>query len=261
MTSATGFVSATTTHLSGVELASSTAGEGPPLVYLHHSFGSPGWTPLLSDLATDHAVAALDLPGFGDSSQPQWARSVRDLAVLTGQWLRAVTGGPATVVGCGFGGWVAAELVTMAPELFSQLVLVGAAGLAPRNGEIFDQMMVNHSTYVQTAFRDLAHYEAVYGDSIEDDVLLRWDSCREMVTRVAWKPYMYHRSLEPLLSQPATPTLVVWGEHDRIVPLECGERFAAALPNARLEVVDKAGHAVDLEEPALLADLVRRHAT
>jgi pimeloyl-ACP methyl ester carboxylesterase len=258
MTSPMASVTTTMTRVADVELASATSGDGQPLLYLHHSFGASGWTPLLSNLAADHRVSALDLPGFGESQQPAWARSARDLALLVGQWRRTTSAEPTIVVGCGFGGWIAAELATMAPELFTHLVLVGAAGLPPRGGEIFDQMMVNHSAYVEQAFRDRAHYEAVFGGDIQDATLLRWDICREMVTRVAWKPYMYNRTLEPLLEAVATPTLVVWGAHDQIVPLECGERYAARLANARLEVVD-AGHAVDLEEPDVLADLVRRH--
>jgi pimeloyl-ACP methyl ester carboxylesterase len=246
------------TVVGGLAISALEAGAGRPLVVLHHSFGSVGWTPLLADLATDHAVRAPDLPGFGRSERPAWARTVRDLAILMGQWMRRGPG-PAVVVGCGLGGWVAAEIATMAPELCSHLVLVGAAGLPPRDGEILDQMMLNHSTYVRSAFRDLDAYRAVFGDEITDEVLLGWDICREMVTRVTWKPYMYNRCLEPLLAEVAVPSLVVWGERDAVVPLECGERYAAGLAHARLEVVPGAGHAVDLEAPELLAALVRAH--
>jgi pimeloyl-ACP methyl ester carboxylesterase len=120
-------------------------------------------------------------------------------------------------------------------------------------------MMLNHSTYVRSAFRDVDAYRAVFGDDISDETLLGWDICREMVTRVTWKPYMYNRSLEPLLAEVAVPALVVWGQRDGVVPLECGERYAAALADARLEVIPDAGHAVDLEDPERLAALVRAH--
>ena len=58
-----------------------------------------------------------------------------------------------------------------------------------------------------------------------------------------------------------TPTLVVWGREDRIVPLECGERYAKALPHARLVVIESAGHLVDMERPAELARPVIDFAT
>ena len=59
----------------------------------------------------------------------------------------------------------------------------------------------------------------------------------------------------------ATPALVVWGREDRIVPLECGEGYQKALAHARLEVLDGAGHFVELEKPDELAQLVTRFVT
>jgi 2-hydroxy-6-oxonona-2,4-dienedioate hydrolase len=77
-----------------------------------------------------------------------------------------------------------------------------------------------------------------------------------MTFRIAWKPYMYNPTLPHLLGGIATPALVVWGRDDRIVPLECGERFAKALPSARLHVIERAGHFVEMERGDELARLV-----
>ena len=85
------------------------------------------------------------------------------------------------------------------------------------------------------------------------DQLESWETDREMTSRLAWKPYMYNRSLPRLLAGVGVPALVAWGEEDRIVPLECATLYASALPNATLETYPGAGHAVDLERPAQLA--------
>ena len=77
-----------------------------------------------------------------------------------------------------------------------------------------------------------------------------------MTARVTWKPYMFNRRLEPLLGDMAVPTLLVWGQHDKVVPFECAERYQAAIPNARTEVVAEAGHVVELEQPDRLTALV-----
>ena len=77
-----------------------------------------------------------------------------------------------------------------------------------------------------------------------------------MTFRIAWKPYMYNPTLPHLLPGVTTPALVVWGRRNRVVPLECGEAYARALPGARLAVVDGAGHCVDMEQPEALARLV-----
>ncbi len=247
------------TPVASIDLRSLEAGGGPNVVVLHHSFGNPSWLPVHEALAGGAAVAALDLPGFGASARPDWARDVRDLAMLVGWWLRASGRGPAAVVGCGFGGWVAAELAVMWPEGLSHLVLVGAAGILPEHGRILDQVLISHSEYVRAAFHDRASYEAVYTSELPDDLLLQWDRNREMTARVAWKPHMYNRRLVPLLPQVAVPALVVWGDDDRVVPLECGERYAALLPHATLSVVESCGHAVDMEQPVELARLVHAH--
>ena len=72
---------------------------------------------------------------------------------------------------------------------------------------------------------------------------------------------MYSPTLPHLLGAVATPTLVVWGADDRIVPRECGERYAKSLSHARLQIVDGAGHFVDMEKPDELARLVWRFAS
>ncbi|MCQ3810753.1 MAG: alpha/beta hydrolase [Acidimicrobiia bacterium] len=256
-----------TTTVAGLGMREFTGGSGDPLVMLHHSFGNPGWMPIHEALADHYSVHALDLPGYGGpegSEQPDWARHPRDLALIVGQWLRTKDFGPVELVGSGFGGWVAAELATMAPELLKRLVLVGAAGLLPEQGRIYDQFLVSHSNYVQAAFSSQDVYEAIFhsnGDDpdehpLGDDTLVMWDMNREMTTRVGWKPYMYNRRLRPLLGGVTVPSLVVWGDSDAVVPLECAHAYVEALPDARLEIVPDCGHAVDLEAPESLAAII-----
>jgi 2-hydroxy-6-oxonona-2,4-dienedioate hydrolase len=79
-----------------------------------------------------------------------------------------------------------------------------------------------------------------------------------MTFRIAWKPYMYSQSLPYLLGGVRAPALVVWGRQDRVVPLECGERYSWLLPNARLVVIEECGHCVEMERPEELAKLVSR---
>ena len=191
-----------TTAVAGLGMRELNGGSGDPLVKLHHSFGNPGWMPVHEALADHYSVHALDLPGYGGSEgseRPDWARHPRDLALLVGQWLRAKDFGPVELVGCGFGGWVAAELATMAPELLQRLVLVGAAGLLPEKGRIYDQFLVSHSNYVQAAFSQPEAYEAIFhsnGDSpdelpMSDDTLTVWDMNREMKTMTDDGPFSW----------------------------------------------------------------------
>ena len=96
----------------------------------------------------------------------------------------------------------------------------------------------------------------MFGAEPVQDVLDVWDYSREMTARVTWKPWMWSLQLPDLLKGVRTRSLVVWGEADAIVPLECGRQYVEVLQNATLEVIAGAGHVVDLEEPERLARLI-----
>lgn len=232
-------------------------GGGETVVVLHHSWGGPGWLPFHDALAQAGArVVVPDMPGWGGSARPAWAREPRDIAIIVARLIEALDLVGTTLVGLGFGGYVAAELATMDPSRLRALVLVGAAGLQPKDGEILDQMMLSHRAYIEQSFRSSDAYQAYMGEEPPDDVRELWDLSREMTARVTWKPYMFNRRLEPLLGVMHVPTLVVWGAADKVVPYACAEQYAAAIPNATISVVEDAGHVVELEQPERLAALV-----
>ena len=228
---------------------------GRPVLVLHHDIGTPDRLPFYDALADRFDVIVPNHPGFGTPERPGWLRHPRDLAALY-QWLLADLGVErASLLGLGFGGWIAAEMATLAPRDFHRLVLVGAMGMKPPEGDIFDQAIVSYIDYANVGFHDEAAFARVYGE-VSTDQLVAWDLCREMCFRIAWKPYMYSQTLPHLLGGVRAPALVVWGEDDRIVPRSAGELYARALREARLETVAGAGHCVDMEQPEALARLV-----
>ena len=241
-------------------------GDGPPALVLHHDIGAAPERPAFYDaLARHFTVFAPAHPGYDGSPRPDWMRSVRDMAVvyqgLLAQQAATREPGTVTLIGLGFGGWIAAEMATMAPRAFRRLVLVGAMGLKPERGEILDQALLSYIDYVRRGFADQQAFDRVFGAEPPTSRLEQWDLNREMTFRIAWKPYMYGPTLPHLLGAVTTPTLVVWGARDEIVPRECGERYAKSLANARLEIVEEAGHFVDMEKPDELARLVARFAS
>jgi pimeloyl-ACP methyl ester carboxylesterase len=254
-----------TVHVAGIALHLTRGGTGAPLLLLHHDIGSPERLPFYDALAQHFTVLLPSHPGYDRSQRPDWMRSVRDVAVVY-QWLlgqREATREPGRVslLGLGFGGWIAAEMATMAPRAFRRLVLVGAMGIKPERGAIADQALVSYIDYVRLGFADQSAFDRIFGAEPPTPTLEQWDLNREMSFRIAWKPYMYNPTLPHLLGGVATPALVVWGRDDRIVPLECGERYTKSLGQARLEIVEGAGHFVEMEKPEALASLVTRFVT
>ena len=234
-------------------------GSGAPVLVLHHSTGNTGWLPFHEGLAGSFAVSVPDLPGYGQSERPEWARHPRDLAILLHQMIAKRGIESVAIVGLGFGGWIAAEMATMNPSRISSLVLVGAPGIQPEEGDILDQMLVDYPEYVRAGFHDEAKYEAEFGAEPAPELKELWDFSREMTARLAWKPYMFSHQLPHLLKEVQTPTLIVWGDNDRVVPISAAHSYERALPNGRLVTVEGSGHCVDLEQPARLVELVAEH--
>jgi pimeloyl-ACP methyl ester carboxylesterase len=245
-----------TATVAGCELRATAGGEGPPVVVLDHSIADRRWHGVHDALAQQFTVHALDLPGFNRGPRPDWARDVRDLALLVAGYLRKQVGTRALLVGSEFGGWVAAEVAVLAPDVVRGLALVGSAGLLPAEGRIVDMMLTSHSGYARDCFSSDDAYDTFFEGGLTDDRLLTWDFNREMVARVAWKPYMYNRRLAPMLAEVTAPAVVVRGSADRIVPQSCADQFIRLLPNATFEVVDGCGNAVALEQPEALASFV-----
>jgi len=246
--------------LSGTTLRVRKGGGGDPLLLLHHDIGSLDRLPFYDALAKRFTVHIPSHPGYDGSERPGWMRGVRDIAVLYQSLLASLELGKVTLIGLGFGGWIAAEMATMSPQAFRRLVLVGAMGVKPRHGEILDQALVSYIAYVRAGFVDQSVFDRVYGADPPTPLLEQWDLNREMTFRIAWKPYMYSPTLPHLLGGVRTPALIVWGRGDRVVPLECGEAYARALPRSRLAVVEGSGHFVDMEQPEALAKLIMEFA-
>lgn len=234
-------------------------GSGPPLVVLHHDIGTPGWLPFYSLLAERATVLVPEAPGFGRSARLEWARHPRDLAAVLQQLLDRLDLDAITLVGLGFGGWLAAEMAVVNQRRLSRLVLVGAAGVRPPDTEITDQFVIAAGDYVRRGFHDQSAFEALFAETPSPEQELAWDIHRETIARITWKPYMVSYQLPALLTGVVTPTLLVWGRHDQIVPLSAGQRYAGLMPNARLEIVEDAGHFVEMERPEELAALIARH--
>ncbi|HZQ36928.1 MAG TPA: alpha/beta hydrolase [Dehalococcoidia bacterium] len=243
-------------EVAGLRLHLLRGGSGSPALVLHHDLGNPGWTEFYAGLAGSSAVVVPEHPGYGQSERPQWMRNVRDIAAVH-QWaIQALHLTDVALVGLGFGGWIAAEMASLAPADFRRLVLVGAMGIQPREGEILDQALYNHIAYARAGFHDQSRFDALFGADPETDQLEAWEINREMTFRVAWKPYMFNPALPHLLGGVRAPALIVWGDDDQVVPRECADQYAQALPNARTEIVRECGHLVDLEKPQELAKLV-----
>lgn len=241
--------------IAGTSMHLARAGSGRPLLVLHHDIGTPDRLPFYDTLAASFDVLVPHHPGWGKSERPQWLRHPRDIAAMHAALLAELGLTEVSLVGLGFGGWIAAEMASLAPATYRRLVLVAPMGIKPPEGDIMDQAIVSYIDYPRAGFHDQAAFARVYGD-VTTDQLEQWDICREMSFRTAWKPYMYSQTLPHLIGGIRAPALVVWGDDDRHVPISAAPVWQHGLRNGKLETVPACGHYVEMEKPDELARLV-----
>jgi pimeloyl-ACP methyl ester carboxylesterase len=230
-------------------------GSGPPLVYLHGFDGVSPDDPFLAGLGSYFDVVAPSLPGFGASTRSPWARTVEDLAHAVRLLLRSLELHRVVLVGASFGGWVASELVTRNSNGISHLVIADSVGARfspdPLDREILDIFTMGRDQYLAVLFAD-EEFVALNGldfDALTDEALLRYCTNREGLTRFGWAPLLHDPGLSARLGLVDVPSLVLWGSEDQVVSVEYGQRFAAAIPAGRFEVVARAGHYLTIEQP------------
>jgi len=232
-------------------------GAGPPLLFLHGAGGGGRWLPFQERLAKTFTVLSPSHPGHGGSPAADWIEHISDLAfhyldLLDEQRLDRVH-----VVGASFGGWIAAELATMASHRMASLTLIDPVGIKV-DGWIYPFLFgMDIPEVVATVFHDPTAALALAPPDQSAETLAQQYRQGTALARVAWNPYLYDPLLRRRLPRITAPTLLCWGAHDRVAPLSpCGETWAKAIPGARLRVFDGSGHVPHLEEPAAVAQAV-----
>jgi pimeloyl-ACP methyl ester carboxylesterase len=143
--------------------------------------------------------------------------------------------------------------------IFKKMVLVGAAGLKPEAGQVWDYFVHSNQEAWAQAFYDPAQspeYAQYYGTDWPPEVEEQAEYNRETAARLLWKPYMRSHTLPALLRGIATPTLVVWGRQDAIIPLGAGQLYQRTIPGAKIQVLDRCGHMPEMEQPAAFVQVV-----
>lgn len=253
----------------GVDLEVIRGGDGPPVVLLHGPTVYSSDAPFLSMLGRAASVLAPSHPGFGGSARPDDFDTVYDLVHFYQDLLDTLPDEQVTLIGCSFGGWLAAELAINCAHRLDRLVLVDAVGIKVGGREERD--IVHHFNTSPAELARLAWHDPTkqrsgqFGlgwqhhlDAMSDEemvVLARgWDS----LCLYAWRPHLFNPGLKRWLHRISVPTLVLWGASDRIVTPSYGRAYAALIPGSRFEEIAAAGHHPELEQPEAFVERVGR---
>jgi len=238
-------------------------GDGPPLLYLHAIGGDTDGLPALDALAAERDVIMPMHPGFAGSAGLEQIDSIEDLAFHYADVLDALDLDTVDVIGTSYGGWIAAEIACRWPERVRRIVLAGAAGLWLDEAPMAELFGAEPAELAERLFLDQSLPQAQLlrmlkdiGD-LPDEILLPQANAVAAAARVAWNPYFHNPKLPGRLHRVTMPALVIWGRNDGLIPLAHGERWRQLLSDARLAVVERAGHLPILEQPDAFLALVR----
>jgi pimeloyl-ACP methyl ester carboxylesterase len=247
--------------IDGISIEMRVHGAGRPLLFLHGIDYFAQQAPFLHRLADHFRVVAPRHPGFGTTPRPAWMRTVGDLAYLYLDLIDRLALDGAVLVGSSFGGWLALEIAVRADARLSSVVLIDSLGLkfGGRNDvEITDIYALPADEAVARTFADpgKAPDYATYKDAEIEEVARD----REAAVLYGWKPYMHNPSLAHWLHRVKVPSLVIWGEQDRIVAPAYGAHLTQRLQNARFLPIANAGHYPMIEQPERVAAAIEAFA-
>jgi pimeloyl-ACP methyl ester carboxylesterase len=242
-----------TVKVSGTDLSIVRGGTGRPLLVLHDELGYPGWMNWNQALARNHSQIIPMHPGFGVTPEPHWIRNVRDLAGFYSIFLNDQKLVPIDVIGFSIGGWIAAEMAAANPGQFRRMILVAPDGIKPSLGEITDMFQLMAPDQLQASVldpTDTPEFGTLYG-GMRPEAFELMEQARAQTARLAWQPFMYNPSLAFLLAiVTSLPTLIIWGEQDRMVPVAAAEDYRRAIRGAKVVKFDRCGHRPEIEKAA-----------
>jgi pimeloyl-ACP methyl ester carboxylesterase len=239
-----------TVVLQGVDLQVMRQGSGAPLLLLHGGDGPQGHLPFFARLAERFDVIAPIHPGFAGCPVPEHFDSVEDLVYLYLDLLDALDLRNVLLLGCAFGGWVAAEIGVRNTARLAKLILVDAVGIKPGSREtrdIADIFALPASEVVQLLYHNPARGpDPATMNEAQLTVLAANRIAHALYT---WDPYMHNPKLRYRLHRIRVPTLLLWGASDRLVTPAYAEAYRALIRGAKLVVIPEAGHLPYIEQP------------
>ncbi len=266
------------TELHGHEVIYRTVGSGPPVVLIHGMVNSSRhWKRVALELADRYTVIAPDLIGHGDSATPRGDYSIGAHAAAIRDLLSSLGIRSATMVGHSLGGGIAMQFFWQFPERVERLALVSSGGLGPEVSPLlraaalpgFSGLLAGAAQpRVLDSLDDVAARlkgrGSAYGVQVE--AIVR--ALRPLQRAEARKAFLQTlrsvidargqrvSAVDRLYLLGPVPTLVVWGERDRTIPLEHGRLAHEQVPHSRFETLPRAAHFPHLDDPVGLATVL-----
>ncbi|MCD5396178.1 MAG: alpha/beta hydrolase [Candidatus Pacebacteria bacterium] len=244
-------------NINGLKTFIRIKGQGETLLILHGwGASSRSWEEVQDLLSKNFRVICLDLPGFGKSDPPPYAWDVENYAQFIFALLRELKLKQFYLLGHSFGGAVALKLALIQPDKVKRLILVNAAIV--RKPKTILKKILSFFAGIISLFNFLPGYQFFRGSFYrlvlrKTDYLKTAGVMRQTFTKVI------SENLQPYCSKINIPTLIIWGEQDKITPLKDGILINKLIPNSRIITIKKTEHAPNLSHPEELARIIKEN--
>jgi len=224
-----------------------------------HGWGgsSNSWQKVGKKLADKgYRVIIPDLPGFGKSQAPFKPWGVEGYVKWLNDVLNKLKIKKIFLLSHSFGGRIAIEFAATYPHKLKKLILCSTPGVkfnpTLRQMIAMEIARVGNLIFKPKIFHPLKNKGRLlfYFILRQRDYLTSNEIMREVFRKVVAK------NLTPYLSQIQTPTLIIWGRKDKLVPLRCGKLMAEKIPNSKLEILPNVAHGVHLQDPENLIKII-----
>ncbi len=256
-------------NLNGLNVRYLESGKGKDRHILFiHGLGSAAdrWMKIPDELSSDFHSVAIDLPGFGESDKPANIDYTIDQFrqfIMSFQKEISIDDGQTSLVGHSLGGYIASEIAIQNQNQVRQLVLIDSSGMLTQTTPILEEYLnaaMNPSkNNVRKAFEKMVADPSRVPSQLVDGFIRRinlpnakhaFESTLDYSTKTQIGLHRL-RQINP------TPTLILWGVHDNVIPLDHSKIFKEAIDNSRLEIIDDAGHAPFAEKPDQVCKIIK----
>jgi pimeloyl-ACP methyl ester carboxylesterase len=245
-----------------VKVSLKDVGEGHPVLLLHGGGGPVTVNGFAEQFAADHGadvrVLAPVHPGFDGTERPAALDTIKGLAGLYVKLLDELGLTGVIVVGNSIGGWITAEMAIIDSSRVDRYVIVDGVGIEVAGNAPVDFFSLSPAEVAERAYHDSERY-GIDPSKLPPEALRVMAANRDALVVYAGTA-MTDPSLVARLAAVTKPTLVVWGEADRIADSDYGRTFAQAIPGAEFRLMRETGHLPQIETPEALIEIIRSFA-
>jgi len=228
--------------INGVETVVLVAGEGEPLVFFHGAGTITGFDAMLP-LAERFKLIVPFHPGYGPTADDTTVDSIHDLRRHYLDLLDALGLEDFALAGQSMGGWLAANFAVDHAERIKRLVLAAPLGLKVDEHPTQDIFALPGEELPAYLTADLSVFDGHVPVPPTPEFLA--DRYRELTStaRILWAR-SYDLKLPRWLHRLTMPTLILWGDADRLIPVEQAARWGELIPGAEVKTLSGVGHLI-----------------